>query len=189
MKNIKKLFFLFALFFAETALAQHQNHGKIETTKAETPNLGIVDEGVKKQLNELLLAYFQLKDELVAGRRDNANTKGKLFLETLAKVDTKKMTAAQAQFFTTHQQKLAYNAQNIADNEEVDAQRAFFSRLSADMKAVIMGFKANSQKVYVQHCPMAFDNSGASWLSAENKILNPYYGDRMLKCGTIVAEF
>ena len=39
--------------------------------------------------------------------------------------------------------------------------------------------------VYLAHCPMAFDFKGASWLTTEPAIANPYFGDRMLRCGTI----
>jgi hypothetical protein len=30
---------------------------------------------------------------------------------------------------------------------------------------------------------MAFDDKGAYWLSEMKEIRNPYFGDRMLKCG------
>jgi hypothetical protein len=38
-------------------------------------------------------------------------------------------------------------------------------------------------EIYLQYCPMAFDNAGASWLSEDKAILNPYFGDEMLTCG------
>ncbi|MCP4450592.1 MAG: DUF3347 domain-containing protein, partial [Planctomycetes bacterium] len=38
---------------------------------------------------------------------------------------------------------------------------------------------------YQFHCPMAFDNQGASWLQNVNDIKNPYFGDMMLKCGEL----
>lgn len=37
----------------------------------------------------------------------------------------------------------------------------------------------------VAFCPMAFDNSGASWLQTGKVINNPYFGASMLRCGTI----
>ncbi|HSC55211.1 MAG TPA: DUF3347 domain-containing protein [Phnomibacter sp.] len=40
-------------------------------------------------------------------------------------------------------------------------------------------------KVYQQFCPMAFDNSGANWLSTTAEIRNPYFGDKMLECGEL----
>ena len=38
---------------------------------------------------------------------------------------------------------------------------------------------------YRAYCPMALDNRGASWLTPEEQVLNPYFGDRMLRCGSI----
>ena len=35
---------------------------------------------------------------------------------------------------------------------------------------------------------MAFDYEGADWLSREPAILNPYFGDEMLTCGTVTAN-
>jgi Cu(I)/Ag(I) efflux system membrane fusion protein len=32
---------------------------------------------------------------------------------------------------------------------------------------------------------MAFDNAGADWLSNQNPIRNPYFGDEMLECGSV----
>jgi len=42
-----------------------------------------------------------------------------------------------------------------------------------------------SGEVYKQYCPMAFDGKGAFWLSSSEEIRNPYYGDKMLKCGRV----
>jgi Cu(I)/Ag(I) efflux system membrane fusion protein len=33
---------------------------------------------------------------------------------------------------------------------------------------------------------MANNNSGADWLSLEKVIKNPYFGDKMLTCGSVV---
>jgi Cu(I)/Ag(I) efflux system membrane fusion protein len=40
-----------------------------------------------------------------------------------------------------------------------------------------------NQTVYSQFCPMADNNNGADWLSLEKQISNPYFGDKMLRCG------
>jgi Cu(I)/Ag(I) efflux system membrane fusion protein len=36
---------------------------------------------------------------------------------------------------------------------------------------------------------MAFDDTGAWWLSEEEEILNPYFGDEMLHCGMVQEKF
>ena len=43
-------------------------------------------------------------------------------------------------------------------------------------------------KLYYQYCPMAFNNKGAYWLSNEEAIRNPYFGDKMLKCGLVERD-
>jgi Cu(I)/Ag(I) efflux system membrane fusion protein len=39
--------------------------------------------------------------------------------------------------------------------------------------------------LYVQHCPMADNNEGGYWLSRDKDIQNPYFGSKMLRCGSV----
>lgn len=72
----------------------------------------------------------------------------------------------------------------IASSNDVEAQRTAFKTVT---DGLIASLKANDSEdgVYVQYCPMAFDNTGASWLSMSDQIRNPYFGDMMLKCGRV----
>ena len=47
--------------------------------------------------------------------------------------------------------------------------------------------KAENPEVtlYKQYCPMAFNDQGAYWLSKEEEVFNPYFGDLMLHCGYV----
>ena len=49
-----------------------------------------------------------------------------------------------------------------------------------------MNIEGMDSALYVQKCPMANNNKGAVWLSAEEEIRNPYYGDAMLTCGSVI---
>ena len=40
--------------------------------------------------------------------------------------------------------------------------------------------------IYYQYCPMYNGGKGANWLSKENIIKNPYFGDQMLTCGITI---
>ena len=44
---------------------------------------------------------------------------------------------------------------------------------------------AGREPLFIQYCPMAFGNQGATWLSAEGSVMNPYFGDEMLTCGVV----
>jgi hypothetical protein len=45
--------------------------------------------------------------------------------------------------------------------------------------------KVVSGSLFVEYCPMANNNEGGFWLSNEKEIKNPYFGDMMLKCGSV----
>jgi len=75
----------------------------------------------------------------------------------------------------------------MADSKDVNVQRENFETLSASVETMLQG-ALKSGTIYKQYCPMAFNNKGASWLSTSRDILNPYFGDKMLKCGRVDAE-
>jgi Cu(I)/Ag(I) efflux system membrane fusion protein len=68
----------------------------------------------------------------------------------------------------------------------VDDLRARFEPLSLAMVGVVDNFgHKRSSPLYKAHCPMAFDNKGASWLQDNERIDNPYFGSKMRRCGAI----
>ena len=75
----------------------------------------------------------------------------------------------------------------IATNENLENQRAHFVILNENIVPIAMNIE-NSTNYYVQKCPMANNNKGAVWLSTEEEIKNPYYGDAMLTCGSVINE-
>lgn len=75
-------------------------------------------------------------------------------------------------------------AREIAQNEDLSAQRTAFSDLSAAVEELVEGSVASGE-IYKQYCPMAFEGSGAYWLSSSQEVRNPYFGEKMLKCGRV----
>lgn len=63
------------------------------------------------------------------------------------------------------------------------ARDQFFTHSKGMIKLARMGVYEG--EVYRAHCPMARANQGADWLQPTNELLNPYYGDAMLRCGSI----
>jgi predicted small lipoprotein YifL len=79
---------------------------------------------------------------------------------------------------------LKTTAMAMAETNSLEDQRTLFSALTENVEPL---FKASISEgtVYKQFCPMAFDGNGGYWLSSSEEIRNPYYGDRMLTCGTV----
>ncbi|MDX1604096.1 MAG: DUF3347 domain-containing protein [Salinimicrobium sediminis] len=114
--------------------------------------------------------YMHVKTALVNTNAEEAQSGGKMLVEALGKVENS-MKATEA-------------AEKIANSTEINEQRTAFLDLSAGMEEVLSGAIASGE-LYKQYCPMAFDGKGGSWLSASKEIRNPYYGDKMLKCGSV----
>ena len=74
--------------------------------------------------------------------------------------------------------------QKIVDATDIEAQRSAFVGVTNAVEAMLKD-ALDSGKVYKQYCPMAFKNTGAYWLSESKEIANPYFGDKMYRCGRV----
>lgn len=79
-------------------------------------------------------------------------------------------------------------ADKIAGTEDIKSQRKEFTALSSDVIALFKHVDLTKGTIYIQHCPMANNGDGGDWLSSDQKIRNPYYGDKMLECGGVVES-
>ena len=80
-------------------------------------------------------------------------------------------------------------ASSMSKEEDVEALRGKFDTLSQEMYTLVKDNKeAKEGTIYKQFCPMAFNNKGAFWLSKEEQVKNPYFGDKMLTCGKVKEE-
>jgi tRNA(Ile2) C34 agmatinyltransferase TiaS len=80
---------------------------------------------------------------------------------------------------------IAASAASITAASDIEVQRAAFQKLSNEMIAKVKKSGLTNGEVYVEYCPMAFNDKGASWLSSSKEIRNPYFGDKMLNCGEV----
>lgn len=84
---------------------------------------------------------------------------------------------------------LAESAKAISSTESIEEMRVHFSTLSNALSEILNMQNEMSMPVYQIRCPMAFDNEGATWLHRDKAILNPYFGERMLRCGKVIKTF
>ncbi len=115
--------------------------------------------------------YVLVKDALIASKSEEAK-KGAGELQKALK-DVSGSTAANKA------------ASEIAASADLDMQREAFSTLSNEMATLVKGGKLSMGTLYLDYCPMANGNTGAYWLSNTKEIKNPYFGDKMLKCGGV----
>jgi hypothetical protein len=73
-------------------------------------------------------------------------------------------------------------------DDTLEGKRAIYSKLTEELYQMVKAGKIGEGELFLLHCPMAFDNQGANWISPRKDIMNPYFGDKMLKCGHVKEE-
>ncbi|MFZ1699758.1 MAG: DUF3347 domain-containing protein [Pyrinomonadaceae bacterium] len=145
--------------------------------------LGKIDGTLQKQIGASLTSYYELKDAMVDSDADIAAMKAEDLVAAFSAIEVSKMTAAQKAYWAKLESPLKTDARHINENTDLEHQREHFMKLSNNMYALVFGFKANKTEAYLQYCPM----KKASWLSESKEIRNPYYGSKMLTCGSVKA--
>lgn len=139
----------------------------------------------REQIAVVLQAYQEMKNALVASNLEEAGAAASAMLVALDEVDADEAKGQADTYWEMRSQPLRAAAQRIADAGDIEVARRHFATLTQPLKEALVAFDAVDATLYVQYCPMAFDDEGASWISAEQAIRNPYFGDRMLKCGSV----
>lgn len=131
--------------------------------------------------NKALPSYLKMKDALVASDASQVSAFAKATSEKLKAISTDDLGTMEKQHLTKSIEML----DAVANNDNLENQRAHFVILNENIVPIAMSIK-NSINYYIQKCPMANNNKGAVWLSMEEEIRNPYYGDAMLTCGSVI---
>ena len=158
----------YALIAAAALLAACSAPETQESTAGAEPTHGTY---LKDSYAEVPLdQYLRIKDALVSSNPAEAQAAAK-HLDSL---------------WTTNSpgDQLLSSVRQIASTSDLAAQReAFYSLTQAYL--VSLESKPGEDTLYLQFCPMAFDFEGATWISREKVVMNPYFGDEMLNCGVV----
>jgi hypothetical protein len=144
-----------------------------------------VDKTFQQQLGGVFTSYVSLKDAFVSSDPGKVKAEASTTNEALGKVDMKLVSGAAHHDWMNYLASLQSSLKEIQATSDLEAQRKAFSTLSNDLYKSIKAFGLGGQEAYYEFCPMAFDNEGAYWLSDQQQIRNPYFGEKMLTCGSV----
>ena len=154
------------------------NEADSKITRLESP------EAFQQQLKQVYDNYINLKDALVEDNSEQATSNAKKLISSFRKIDMKLLKGEAHKQWMTLEGHIQSSASSISKSSEIKTQRDYFKQLSTYLIKAVQLFGVN-EKVYLEFCPMADNNNGAYWLSKVEQILNPYFGDAMLKCGEV----
>ena len=156
----------------------HDGHSDIGSTM----KMEFSEEAATK-FSELLKVYLNLKDALVASDQEKTQTLAKRAVGMASNISGLQMD----DMAKSHISQLEKQLNELATKTSLEGQREVFVPLSENMIQIGQQMQGLDSKLYVQHCPMANNDKGGNWLSLEEEIRNPYYGDAMLTCGSVVG--
>lgn len=157
-------------------------------TVESTPDFVLdASDAFKNQLELVFSEYIQVKESLVNSDSKSASSAAEELNITLSKVDMKKVKGEAHIFWMKKSEELEHQTTLIQNSNLITEQRNAFGKLSKSMIAVTKSFGIGGQS-YEMYCPMANSKEGAYWLSTENEIRNPYYGEKMMGCGEVKNE-
>ncbi|TVZ59931.1 Cu(I)/Ag(I) efflux system membrane fusion protein [Flavobacteriaceae bacterium MAR_2010_105] len=139
----------------------------------------------QEQLKVVVNDYINLKNALVKEDSKTSSQSASSLLNNLSKVNMKLLSDNNAHSsWMSLEGDIKSSTTSISKSSSIVSQRDHFKHLSSHLIHAVQLFGVN-EKVYVEFCPMADNNKGAYWLSKENKVINPYFGDAMLTCGEV----
>jgi hypothetical protein len=144
-----------------------------------------VDGSFQNQLASVFTSYVELKDAFVASDANKVKDEAKQTDEALAKVDMKLLSGAAHNDWMNYLSPMQSSLKEIQASTDIEAQRKALSDLSDNLYKSVKAFGLGGKEAFYDYCPMAFNNEGAYWLSDQEQIRNPYFGDKMLACGEV----
>jgi hypothetical protein len=162
----------------------HEHEADVTRTEAGKPEF-TVDEVFQKQVQQVFASYVSLKDAFVSSEAGKVKDEAKKTAESLGKVDMKLVSGPAHNDWMVYEGEMKSALNNIREASDIEQQREFFSKLSYSLYKTIKAYGLGGATAYYEFCPMAFNDKGAYWLSDNSKIRNPYFGDKMLTCGSV----
>ncbi len=138
----------------------------------------------REALQPLYRAYLAWKTALTEDDLDEAKSASGEFQGFLATIDLENHAGMVWKTYSDKMKK-AFTEEEAGTIADI---RKTFQVVSGEMIAMTRQFKPFPETLYVQYCPMADSNRGAYWLSTDESIRNPYYGESMLTCGEVTSE-
>ncbi|MBO6494690.1 MAG: efflux RND transporter periplasmic adaptor subunit [Roseivirga sp.] len=140
----------------------------------------------QNQLNAVAKAYIPLKDAMVEGNAQPIRDQAEKVKASLSKVDMSLVQGDAHIHWMALLTPMEESLEKINNSDDRDEQRLQFINLSKALINALDSFgNSGENMLYVQYCPMANDDKGATWVSMDEEIINPYFGDMMLHCGNV----
>ncbi len=166
--------------------AGHQHGGMGSSSSSSSMNMGDPTAMFGVRLTPVYDAYFKAKVALTLDDLEAFTVAADQLSQAMAGVDQIGLLGEALGAWRRASAQLA----KPEDISTIDLAREAFRNWSKGVIALQKQFGHEGSETWsVAHCPMAFDFDGADWMQRGDEIENPYFGQEMLKCGSVTGTF
>jgi Cu(I)/Ag(I) efflux system membrane fusion protein len=136
-----------------------------------------ISDTFRQQLAKVFANYFAMQQALADDNIQSAIEAAKKTSDVLKMVEMKLLAGQAHDKWMKFSAGLESTLSKATQRKDVKLLREDFYLLSQQLAKIAKHFGSTEQSpVYILHCPMAFDNKGASWLQDNDQTSNPYFG-------------
>jgi Cu(I)/Ag(I) efflux system membrane fusion protein len=165
-------------------MTEHQNSSSVQSREVLT-----VPDEFRTQIWQIFEGYLSLQKALAGDNMENAAKAVEQSIESLKNVDMYLLTGKAHETWMDTSMYIGKALDEMQNTKDIETVRKAFSDLSTALITLAKQFGIPAgQKLYILHCPMAFNNKGADWLQTDKETHNPYFGATMPTCGQVTEE-
>lgn len=140
-----------------------------------------------QSFQEILTAYFSLKDQLIAQNDSGINQSARVLKIS---VDSLKLSECKADSIIlstalTYTSSISDETIGLVGETDRKEKKKAFQLISDQLYDLIRTIRFDQAVIYHMYCNAAFPDQGAGWLNYSPKILNPYEPVQQPNCGVI----
>lgn len=184
----KTLLILSVIVLAAACKNKEDKTAEPETAEPKAANGYAYTEAFNQSMNNVLNAYYNLKDAFVASDTVKINTEAVVLKNLLDSFKLEEVQQFDTLGFASINGRpgdVAAEISGMLGEKELEKKRESFEMVSNAFYDMVRVIKPTGATIYYQYCPMAFNDKGAYWLSSADSIMNPYFGKKMLTCGEV----
>jgi len=141
----------------------------------------------KELWNAVMRYYLDLQKSLVDANVKGAANAAEHMLELLPPLKGSGLPRVPESYWKGRQSAISSALVSVKNARSIDEQRKAFINLSEEVARAAKAFGGGEQ-LYLLFCPMANEDKGAYWINDLQKVANPYFGEMMLNCGSLVGN-
>lgn len=180
-----------------TACGGSDQQAAENTVPEDKPLVSKNTEAFNHSFQSLLSSYDALRNALTDYDTTAANTASVQLASASDSLPLKEIkgdsTGAIKETAASYTAAISSAAKTLVTEAQLEKKKRQFQAISDALYDLIRTVKYDQQKIYRQHCPMAFnDEEEAYWISVSDQVVNPYLGKKhpkykatMLECGDV----